>query len=206
MDELNTVADGLNTLLASYTEPCTGDCSHSQCPLLRELHALRIKATLEKARLTVKPTVDRELQAEQIGDLMDMRLDSATPRATAADIERERIIAMADALEYELPNYEQMRGVETLRKKLQAEFPRATGETTVEGCLAELREMFPLPHDLRIALSDYGRVINAEIYRDARLMAKGSTLADCMAQVRAAARTKAESGDATRTEGEGEKL
>jgi hypothetical protein len=33
------------------------------------------------------------------------------PRATAADAERERIIAMADALEYELPNYEQMKVV-----------------------------------------------------------------------------------------------
>lgn len=56
------------------------------------------------------------------------------PRATAADAERERIIAMADALEYELPNFEQMKGVETLRKKLQAEHPRATAEAelTVE--------------------------------------------------------------------------
>jgi hypothetical protein len=52
------------------------------------------------------------------------------PRATGdADAERERIIAMADALEYELPNLEQMKGVETLRKKLQAEPPRATAET-----------------------------------------------------------------------------
>jgi hypothetical protein len=65
---------------------------------------------------------------------------------------------------------------------------------TVESMLAELRELFPLPHDLRVALSDYGRIINAEVYRDARLIAKGKTLADCMAQVRAAAQTKAESG------------
>jgi hypothetical protein len=60
------------------------------------------------------------------------------PRATAADIERERIVAMADALEYELPNLEQMKGVETLRKKLQAEPSRATGETTVEAALSGL--------------------------------------------------------------------
>jgi hypothetical protein len=64
------------------------------------------------------------------------------PRA-AADAERERIIAMADALEYELPNFEQMKGVETLRKKLQAEPPCATGRLTVGAVLVELREMFP---------------------------------------------------------------
>jgi hypothetical protein len=61
------------------------------------------------------------------------------PRATAADVERERIIAMADALEYELPNFEQMKGVETLRKKLQAEPPRATGETTVEAATIAIK-------------------------------------------------------------------
>jgi hypothetical protein len=173
MDKLNTVADGLDTLLASYTEPCIGDCDHSQCPLLRELHALRIKATLEKARLTVKPTVDRELQAEQIGDLMNMRLDSATPRAT--------------------------------------------GETTVEGCLAELREMFPAKlrgnkngrsifveytehgHGRRSGDSDICKtaLIHVEYATDgysAPLVIKGDSLADCMAQVRAAAQTKAERG------------
>lgn len=62
------------------------------------------------------------------------------PRATVADEERERIIAMADALEYELPNLEQMKGVETLRKKLQAEPARAAGETTVEAALKEIIE------------------------------------------------------------------
>jgi hypothetical protein len=46
--------------------------------------------------------------------------------------ERERIISMADALEYELPNFEQMKGVETLRKKLQAERPTRR-DTAREG-------------------------------------------------------------------------
>jgi hypothetical protein len=88
MDKLNTVADGLNALLSSYAEPCPGDCDHSQCPLLRELHALRIKATLEKARLTVKPIVDRERQGEQISDLMNLRLDAALlPQLSSSDIE-----------------------------------------------------------------------------------------------------------------------
>lgn len=82
MNEVNTITDGLNTLLASYTEPCTGDCDHSQCPLLRKLHALRIKAALEKARLTVSPIVNGELRGEQIGNLMNMRLDMAAPRVT----------------------------------------------------------------------------------------------------------------------------
>lgn len=87
MNNLNTIADGLNTLLASYAEPCIGDCEHSQCPLLRELHALRIRATLEKARLTVKPIVDRERQGEQIGDLMNMHLDAPAPRATGETVD-----------------------------------------------------------------------------------------------------------------------
>ena len=57
-------------------------------------------------------------------------------------------------------------------------------ELTVESALKELRAMFRYPHDLRISMSDYGGVIRYEAYRDARLMAKSNTLADCMAQVR----------------------
>jgi hypothetical protein len=170
MDELNTITNGLNTLLASYTEPCIGDCDHSQCPLLRELHALRIKATLEKARLTVKPIVDRERQGEQIGDLMNMRLDSAAPRAT--------------------------------------------GETTVEAALAELREVFP-NNFIRVRTviervcdekegEEFDREHRAWVLVMNHGEFHGPTLADCMAQVRAAAQTKAGIG-ATRTEGEGEK-
>ncbi|HEX2882776.1 MAG TPA: hypothetical protein VHO25_24825 [Polyangiaceae bacterium] len=69
-----------------------------------------------------------------------------------------------------------------LQELHRADLSRATGETglTVEACLVELRKMFPLPHDLRIALSDYGRVVTAEIYRDARLLSKGKTLKEAM--------------------------
>lgn len=91
------VIDGLSKLLASYAEPCIGDCDHSQCPLLRELHALRIKATLEQARLTVKPIVDREKKGEEIGDLMNVQLRTpamddvqTTENARAATQELER--------------------------------------------------------------------------------------------------------------------
>lgn len=75
------IDDGLRKLLESYAEPCLGDCDHGQCPLLRELHALRIKATLGRARLTVKSLVDKERKGEEIGDLMSMRLHSAAPLA-----------------------------------------------------------------------------------------------------------------------------
>lgn len=81
---MKMLLDGLRELLESYTEPCVDDCDHSQCPLLRELHALRIKATLEQARLAVKPVVDREKKGEVIGDLMNMRLDAATATASPA--------------------------------------------------------------------------------------------------------------------------
>lgn len=75
--------DDLRNLLDSYTEPCIGDCDHSQCPVLRELHALRIKATLERAQQTVKPIVDHEKQGELVGNLMDMRLQAMSNTAPA---------------------------------------------------------------------------------------------------------------------------
>jgi hypothetical protein len=76
------IDDDLRRLLESYAEPCVGDCEHSQCPLLRELHALRIKATLERAGQTVQSIIDREREGEQVGDLMSMRLrDSRAPVA-----------------------------------------------------------------------------------------------------------------------------
>jgi hypothetical protein len=87
MSELNTIADGLNSLLASYAEPCVCDCEHSHCPLLRELYALRIKATLEKARLTVRPIVDSEKQGEQVGNLVNMRLHGTTGGERCAESE-----------------------------------------------------------------------------------------------------------------------
>jgi hypothetical protein len=111
---------------------------------------------------------------------------------------------MADALEYELPNFEQMKGVETLRKKLQAETPRATGETTVETALVELREMFPKTF-IRVRSTteiEYNEYADKASYRERHayvlIMKHGEfsaqTLADCMAQVRAATRTEGDQG------------
>jgi hypothetical protein len=73
----SALEDGLTELLDSYAELCAGDCEHSQCPLLRQLHALRIAALLERARLQVRPIVDREREAERIGDVMNIRLDAS---------------------------------------------------------------------------------------------------------------------------------
>lgn len=85
------VDDELRKLLESYAEPCAGDCDHSQCPLLRELHALRIKATLERARLAVKPIVDLERKGEEIGDLMNMRLDAAALAGTVQGVDENSV-------------------------------------------------------------------------------------------------------------------
>jgi hypothetical protein len=84
--------------------------------------------------------------------------------------------------------------------------PRPTGETTVEACLVELREMFPKTF-IRVRSTteiEYNEYADKASYRERHayvlIMKHGEfsaqTLADCMAQVRAA----------TRTEGEGEKL
>jgi hypothetical protein len=95
---------------------------------------------------------------------------------------------MADALEYELPNYEQMKGVEALRKKLQAEPPRATGETTVEGCLAELREIFPrhycsVSHEGRLVLGMGWKLEKIETV--ARIRITSATVKDTMLPIEA---------------------
>ena len=92
-----TVEASLGELLKSYTDPCVGDCDHSQCPLLRELHALRIKATLEKARLSVKPIVERERKSEEIGDLMDMRLRAAAPSRKLTAPELNHLLFLLEA-------------------------------------------------------------------------------------------------------------
>jgi hypothetical protein len=83
--------------------------------------------------------------------------------------------------------------------------PRTTGETTVETALVELREMFPKTF-IRVRSTteiEYNEYVDKASYRERHayvlIMKHGEfsaqTLADCMAQVRAA----------TRTEGEGEK-
>jgi hypothetical protein len=164
-------------------------------------NAVRLTAAKDAAPPCGAKTAEYQTE-EEAAKAWNTRAD--LPRATAADIERERIIAMADALEYELPNLEQMKGVETLRKKLQAEPSRATGETTVESALSELRKMFP-SNFIRVrtvierafdekAGEEFDREHRAWILVMNRGEFHGSTLADCMAQVRA-----------TRREGEGEK-
>jgi hypothetical protein len=72
--------------------------------------------------------------------------------------------------------------------------PRATGETTVEAALAELREMFPSgPSEIQIRTDSVYTIWFWPSERAAiRLYKVGETLDEAMAQVRA-----------TRTEGEG---
>lgn len=65
--------------------------------------------------------------------------------------------------------------------------PRATGETTVELALAELREMFPTV-TRRIDFFDRydGDAVRVLVIVNGRECGNALTLADCMAQVRAA--------------------
>jgi hypothetical protein len=67
------------------------------------------------------------------------------PRATA---DTEKAAQLADDFARRLRsinNHATAAGVEVLAKEIRELTPRATGETglTVEGCLTELREMFP---------------------------------------------------------------
>lgn len=78
MQQSDITLEQLRELLSRYAQPCAEDCDHSQCPLLRELHALGISRMLDKAQATVKPIVDAERKGESIGDLMSIRLDSHT--------------------------------------------------------------------------------------------------------------------------------
>jgi hypothetical protein len=78
--------------------------------------------------------------------------------------------------------------------------PRATGDTTVEAALAELREIFPHTFVRVNDTAEYSQATGLAFHVcgvavGMEAVFHGETLADCMAQVRAA----------TRTEGEGEK-
>jgi hypothetical protein len=68
----------------------------------------------------------------------------------------------------------------------------ATGETTVEAALAELRELFPSgPSEIQIRTDNVYTIWFWPSERAAiRLYKVGETLADCMAQVRAATHTE----------------
>jgi hypothetical protein len=83
--------------------------------------------------------------------------------------------------------------------------PCATGETTVEAALDELREMFPKTF-IRVRSTteiEYNEYADQASYRERfayiLVLKQGEfpaqTLADCMAQVRSAAQTKAERGE-----------
>jgi hypothetical protein len=69
--------------------------------------------------------------------------------------------------------------------------PRATGETTVEACLAELRKMFPDSPAILVTVQWAYQKLAYEIEIAGAVAVQEDSLADCMAQVRA-----------TRTEGE----
>jgi hypothetical protein len=73
--------------------------------------------------------------------------------------------------------------------------PRVTGETTVEAALAELREMFPDATFLSVKKHAIYQPSMGDLpnQADVQIEDKGfrrETLADCMAQVRAATRTE----------------
>lgn len=125
--------------------------------------------------------------------------DAATaPRATVTSDIRSRDIAIrasveiADALSSaesgwrNKPTRHEIQGI--IAKHCEAA-PRATGETTVESALAELREMFPEAHFISVKEhAMYQSSINHLPQADIQIDNKGfrrATLADCMAQVRA---------------------
>ena len=140
-----TLDDQLRDLLSSYAEPCIGDCDHSQCPLLRELHALRIKATLERARLTVKPVVDREKRGEEVGDLMNIQLRTDAP-ADTRELARKIItpwvirldkvdsrlpFLLADAITEAITTFTTTHGEERWREGLQRALDIADSDVTL---------------------------------------------------------------------------
>lgn len=81
--------DALQELLDRWAKPCSDDCEHSHCPLLRELWVMvenrNVVNALAKAHATVKPIIDAEKKGEDIGDLINLRLDARTqPSSTDA--------------------------------------------------------------------------------------------------------------------------
>jgi hypothetical protein len=143
--------------------------------------------------------------------------DADLPRATADDndalshaerVEITQAIAESEIAGCTLENQDIDDLVGLFEAWLERRAPRASGETTVEAALAELREMFPgkvilvrredsfYPPDCRDAAETnsmvtikIGYLMSEPKFRSSR------SLADCMAQVRAT----------TRTEGEGDR-
>lgn len=118
------------------------------------------------------------------------------PRATAADYEEvladhRRLVRELDVLLNGDNAAEQASLVDIVAQLRTA--PRATGETTVEACLAELRDMF---QNRWVEVISGLNAVGNEYYfvRVYGLSCKPSctSLDEAMAQVRAAAQTKAE--------------
>lgn len=146
----------------------------------------------------------------EFGNNMAMTLRAARlsgadlPRATAG-VSNERARTMAREIIGNVNNYAEEHTGELsisafgpLAERIAAALvstPHPTGETTVESCLAELREMFP-DQDYEVKFGNWESPVTIVTWRE--MTSKtfyGANLADCMAQVRAA----------TGTEGEGEK-
>jgi hypothetical protein len=119
------------------------------------------------------------------------------PRATA---DTEKAAQLADDFARRLRsinNHATAAGVEVLAKEIRELTPRATGETTVETALAELREMFPgkvimvrredsfYPPDGRDAAETNSMVTIKIGYLESEPKFRSfRSLEDCMAQVR----------------------
>jgi hypothetical protein len=90
--------------------------------------------------------------------------------------------------------WQRAKGAEMVLKKLRAT-PRATGDTTVEAALAELREIFPHTFVRVNDTAEYSQATGLAFHVcgvavGMEAVFHGETLADCMAQVRAATHTE----------------
>jgi len=115
------------------------------------------------------------------------------PRATA---DLEQAAQLADDFARRLRsinNHATAAGIEVLAKEIRELAPRATGETTVEACLAELREMFP--EAVRVYVSDDVDYFDDVLTREVFIMVahntfRAPTLAAAMDQARAWAKSR----------------
>jgi hypothetical protein len=81
---------------------------------------------------------------------------------------------------------------------VRADLPRAAGETTVEAALAELREIFPRKKRVKVGASFSVINLISEVtcrVQVGNTLYMAATLADCMAQVRAAAQREGKVND-----------
>jgi hypothetical protein len=161
---------------------------------------------------TLRAGPETHVRTIEFGTNMAMTLraaklsDADLPRATA-DYQRGLLDAAAIA-EHHRKHYRDnktqcVEHVIDLIKEAATKDPRATGETTVEAALDELREMFPgkvimvrredgfYPPDCRDAAETNSMVTIKIGYLESEPKFRSfRSLADCMAQVRAASRTE----------------